>query len=131
VHLEFVTGDYLVGCLAQVFVEVEAVDSMANHIDCFAPKDIRSLVLIKHCSCGFNRCPILPLYNTILLRCVWSGELMLDSFFIKKFFNIGVPEFRTIVTPYVLDLQLIFILSSSNELLDYSLRLTFILQKDY
>jgi hypothetical protein len=93
VHLGFVNGDYLIGCLAQVFLEVEAVDGMTRRIDCFSPKDIQSLVLIKHCSCGFNQCPILPLYNTILLRCVWCGELMLDSFFIKKIFNIGVPKF--------------------------------------
>jgi hypothetical protein len=32
---------------------------------------------------------------------------------------------------YVLDLQLIFILSYSNELLDYSLSFTFIVQKEY
>jgi hypothetical protein len=56
---------------------------------------------------------------------------MFDSFFIKKFFNIGVPKFRIIITLYALDLQLIFILSSSNELLVYSLSLTFLLQKEY
>jgi hypothetical protein len=56
---------------------------------------------------------------------------MFDSFFIKEFFNIGVPKFRTIVTSYILDLQLIFISSSSNEFLDNSLSFTFILQKEY
>jgi hypothetical protein len=56
---------------------------------------------------------------------------MLDPFFIKKFLNIGVSEFRAIVTSNVLDLQLIFSLSSSNELLDYCLSFTFVLQKEY
>jgi hypothetical protein len=131
VHLGFVTGDYQVGCLAQVFVEVEAVDAMASHIDCFSPKNIQSIIFIKHGSCGFNQCSIFSFQNAILLRGVWSGEFMLDPFFIKKFFNIGVPEFRSIVTSYILIFQPIFILSSSNELLDYSLSLTFILQKEY
>jgi hypothetical protein len=131
VHLGFVTGDYLVGCLAQVFVEVETVDGMTPHIDSFGPKDIRSLVFIKHCSCGFHQRPILPLNNVILLRCVWCGEFMFDSFFIKKLFNIGVLEFRIIVTSYILYFQLILILSYSNEFLDNSLSFTFILQKEY
>jgi hypothetical protein len=55
---------------------------------------------------------------------------MLDSFFIKEFFNIGGPKFRTIVTSYILYLQLIFILSSSNEFLDNSLSFTFTCKKN-
>jgi hypothetical protein len=56
---------------------------------------------------------------------------MFDTFFIKEFFNIGVPEFRTIVTSYILDFQLIFILNSFNEFLENSLSFTFLLQKEY
>ena len=55
---------------------------------------------------------------------------MLDSFFIKKFFNICVPKFHVIVTSNILDLQFIFILGSSNEFLDYPLNFTLILQKE-
>ena len=55
---------------------------------------------------------------------------MLDSFFIKKFFNIGV-EFRAIVTSNILDLQLKFILSSSNEFLDNSLYFALVMHKEY
>ena len=104
-HLRFVTGDYLVWSLAQVLVDVEVVDCMASGVDCFGPKTIRSLVLIKHGSCGFNQCPIIPLHNAILLWSIWSVEFMLDSFFIKIFLNIGVSEFRAIVTSNILDLQ--------------------------
>ena len=130
-HLRLVTGDYLVGCLAQILVDVETVDGMTRRVDCFGPKTIRSLVLIKHGSCGFNQCPILPLHNAILLWCIWSGELMLDSFFIKIFLNIGVSKFRAIVTSNILDLQLKFILSSSNEFLDNPLYFAFIMHKEY
>ena len=129
-HLRFVTGDYLVWSLAQVFVDVEAVDCMTSGVDCFGPKAIRGLVLIKRGSCGFNQSSILPVHNAILLRSVWSGEFMLDSFFIKKFFNICIPKFRAIVTSNMLDLQLILILGSSYEFFDYPLSFTLILQKE-
>src|SRR6185312_13725973 len=105
-HLRLVTGDYLIGCLAQIPVDVETVDGMTRRVDSFGPKAIRSFVLIKHGSCGFNQCPILSLHYTILLRGIWSGEFMLDPFFIKKFLNIGVSKFRTIITFNILDIQL-------------------------
>ena len=75
-HFRFVTGDYLVWSLAQVLVDVEAVDCMASGVDCFGPKAIRGLVLIEHGSCGFDQGSILPLHNAILLRSVWSGEFL-------------------------------------------------------
>ena len=56
---------------------------------------------------------------------------MLDPFFIKKKFNIGVSKFRAIVTSNILDLQLKFILSSYNEFLDNSLNFTLVMQKEY
>ena len=129
-HLRFVTRDYLIWSLAQVLVDVETVDCMASGVDCFGPKAIRGPVLIKHGSCGFNQGSILPLHNAILLRSVWSAEFMLDSFFIKKFFNICVPKFRAIVTSNMLDLQLLLILGSSYKFLDYPLSFTLILQKE-
>ena len=132
-HLRLVTGNYnyFIGSLAQILVDVETIDGMTCRVDCFGPKDIRSLVLIKHGSCDFNQCPILPLHNVILLWCVWSREFMLDFFFIKIFLNICVSEFRAIVTSNILDLQLKFILSSSNEFLDNSLYFAFVMHKEY
>ena len=56
---------------------------------------------------------------------------MLDPFFIKKFLNIGVSKFRTIITSNILDLQLKFILSSFNEFLDNFLNFTLVTQKEY
>src|SRR6187551_404441 len=103
---------------------------MASRANRLGPKVIWSLVLIKHGPCHFNQSPVLPLNNAILLRCVWCGELMLDSFFIKKLFNIGVLELRPIVTSYMLDLQLKLILSSLNESLDDCLSFTLVLQKE-
>ena len=112
-------------------VKIEMIDSMTCRVDHLGPKLIRGLVLIKHGSCGFYQSSILPFHNAILLWSVWSREFMLDSFFIKKSFNICIPEFRAIVTSNILDLQLIFILGSSNEFLDYPLSFTLILQKEH
>jgi hypothetical protein len=92
-HLRFVTRNDLVGCLAQILVEVETVDCMASGVNCFGPKNIRCLVFIKHGASGFYQSSILSLHNTISLRSIWSGELMLDSLLIKKFFNVGISEF--------------------------------------
>ena len=130
-HLRLVTGNYFVGSLAQILVDVETGDGMTRRVDSFGPKAIRSLVLIKHGSCGFNQRSILSVHYTILLRGIWSREFMLDPFFIKKNFNIGVSKFRAIVTSNILDLQLKFILSSSNEIFDNSLYFAFIMHKEY
>jgi hypothetical protein len=81
-HTRLLTGDDLVGSLVQVLVEVEAVGGMACGVDGFHPKSVLSLMFIKHCSCRFNQCTVLPLRDAILLRGVWSGEFMLDAFFI-------------------------------------------------
>ena len=88
-HLRFVTHDNFVGCLAQILVKVETVDCTTSGVDCFSPKDIRSLVLIKHGSCGFNQCPILPFHNVILLRSLWNREFMPSSSLIKSLIKEG------------------------------------------
>src|SRR5690349_9288947 len=105
--------------------EIETVDGMTCRVDCFRPKVVRRLVFIKHGSCGFYESSILPFHYTVLLRSIWSGELMLDSFLVKKFFNVGILELGAIITSYVLDLYFKFILNSLNELLHDSLCFTF------
>jgi hypothetical protein len=84
-------------------VKIEAVDGMTGGVDCFGPIVVRSLILIKHCSCHVNESAILPLHHPILLRSVWSQEFMLDALFIKKLFNVGVAKFGAIVTSHLLD----------------------------
>ena len=83
-------------------MEAETVDGVARGVDGFGPKDIRSLVLIKHGSCHLNESSILPLRHSILLWSVWSGELMLDAFLLKKLFNLQILELGPIIAPYIL-----------------------------
>jgi hypothetical protein len=46
---------------------------------------------------------ILYLHNTILLRCVGRGELMLDALLLKKSFNLRVLKLCSIVASNLLD----------------------------
>ena len=41
--------------------------------------------------------PVLPLYHTILLWCVGSGELMLDAFLLKVLLHLQILELGPIV----------------------------------
>ena len=56
---------------------------------------------------------------------------MLDSFFIKELFNVGVLELRPIVTSKSFDLDIKLILGSSCKLLEDTLHFTLIMQKEY
>jgi hypothetical protein len=48
-----------------------------------------------------------------LLRCVGSGELMLDSFLLKVLFHLHILEFGPVVASYLFHLELKFVLSPS------------------
>jgi hypothetical protein len=93
-------------------VKVETVVGVAGDVNRLRPKLIRCLVLIKHGPCHIQESSILPLDNTILLRCIWRIELMLDSL-LKKSFNLRVLELGSIIVSNLLDSQSELILSLS------------------
>ena len=62
---------------------------------------------------------------------VGSGELVLDSFLLKKFLHLKVLEFGPVVAPYLLHLELKLILSSPEEALEGPLGFRLILQKEH
>jgi hypothetical protein len=93
-------------------MKIEPVYGVASCIYNFRPKPLRCLVFTKHCPPHVVERPILPLYYTILLRCVGSGELMLDAFLLKIFFHLKILELRSIVAPDLFHLELKPILSS-------------------
>jgi hypothetical protein len=78
-------------------VKVETVDGVASSVDCFRPKPVRSLVLIKHGPRHVKYSPILPLYYTILLWRVGRRELMLDALILKKAYYLRVLELHPVV----------------------------------
>jgi hypothetical protein len=93
-------------------MKVEPVYSVASCIYNFRPKPLRHLVVTKRCSCHVDERPVLPLYHTILLWCVGSGELIPDAFLLKFLLYLKVLELRSIVAPYLFHLELKLILSS-------------------
>ena len=80
---------------------------MACSINGFGPELSWSLVFIKHCPSHLNEGSVLALHDAILLRCVWSRELMCDAQCIKISVEAGVLEFCAIATSDVLDLDAI------------------------
>ena len=62
--------------LLEEFVKIYPVDDVARSINCLSPEMTRRLVFIKHRSCHFDERPVLPLNNSILLRCVCGRELV-------------------------------------------------------
>jgi hypothetical protein len=84
-------------------VKVEPVDGVESSVDCFRPKPVWCLVLIKHGPCHVQWSSILPLHYTILLRCVGRRELMLDALLLKTSFYLRVLELCPIIAPYLFD----------------------------
>ena len=71
---------------------------MASRVDCFRPKVFRCAVVIPCQPCQGDECLVPPLNDSVLLRHVCGGELMLDAFFITPCINIVVVELGAVVT---------------------------------
>src|SRR3954465_16012574 len=96
-------------------MKINLVDDMTSSVDSFGPEPNGSLVFNKHCSGHLNKSTILSLNNTILLRCISSKQFMSKAIIIKKFFNVSIFEFSSIITADMLQLRIIFNLSSLGE----------------
>src|SRR3954465_2557084 len=114
-HIRLVTSDKLMRSFLQELMKVNLVDDMESSVDSFGPEPDWGLVFSKHCSGHFNKSTILPFNNTILLWCIRSREFMNEAIFIKKIFNMSIFEFSSIVTSDVLQLRIIFNLTSLSE----------------
>jgi hypothetical protein len=93
-------------------MKIKPVYGMTSYIYSFRPKPLMCLVFPKHCSRHVDERHVLPLYYTILLWRVGSGELMLDAFILRIFFHLKILELRSIVAPDLFHLELKLILSS-------------------
>ena len=93
-------------------MKVDPVDGVAGRVHGFRPKALGGLELSKHRPRHVYKRLVLPLYHTVLLWCVGRGELVLDSFLLKVLLYLKILELRPVVAPYLLHLELKFILSS-------------------
>jgi hypothetical protein len=86
-------------------MKVDSVYGVASHVHGFRPKPLRILELSKHRPRHVYERPILPLYHTVLLWCVGSGELVLDSFLLKVLLYLKVLELGPVVASYLFTLS--------------------------
>jgi hypothetical protein len=93
-------------------MKVDPVYGVASRVHGFRPKPLGRLELSKHRPRHVNERPVLPLYHTVLLWCVGSGELVLDSFLLKELLHLKILEPGPVVAPYLFHLELKLILSS-------------------
>jgi hypothetical protein len=110
-NVGFVTSKEFIGGLLEKVMQIEPVYGVASCVHSFRPKPLGHLELSKHRSCHVDKCPVLPLYHTILLWCVGSGELVLDAFLLKILLHLQILELGHVVASYLFHLELKFILS--------------------
>jgi hypothetical protein len=93
-------------------MKVDPVYGVASCVHSFRPKPLGRLEFSKHRPRHVYERPVFPLYHTILLGCVGSGELVLDSFLLMVLLHLKVLELRPVVASYIFHLELKLILSS-------------------
>ena len=86
-------------------MQIEPVYGVAGCVHSFRPKPLRRLELSKLRSRHVDKCPILPLYHTVLLWCVGSRELVLDAFLLKILLHLQILELGPVVASYLFTLS--------------------------
>jgi hypothetical protein len=78
-YLRWPSKPQLIRSLLHKSSKENAIGNMAHGVDHFSPISPRSPVLIKHRPSHLNKGPILALNNTVLLRDIRKGKLMLEA----------------------------------------------------
>src|SRR4051812_272484 len=90
-------------------MKIHPIDDVAGIVDCFRPPPDRRVVFSKHCSSHIDEGLVLPFNDAILLRSIWSRELMSDAHLIEEFLYARVLEFGAVVASNVFDLQAVVV----------------------
>jgi hypothetical protein len=93
-------------------MKVDPVYGVASCVHSFRPKSFGRLEFTKHRPRHVYKRPVLSLYHTVLLWCVGSRELVLDSFLLKVLLHLKILELGPFVAPYLFHFELKFVLSS-------------------
>jgi hypothetical protein len=93
-------------------MKVDLIYGVASRVHSFRPKSFGRLEFSKHHPRHVYEGLVLPLFHTILLWCVGSGELVLDSFFLKILLHLKVLELGPVVASYLFHFELKLILRS-------------------
>src|SRR5664279_4954376 len=100
---------------------------MASGVDGFGPKVIWIFKFRHHGSCHINKCPVLSLRYTILLRGICGGVLMPNPLITQEFIHGIVLELRPIITPNSQNLGVILTLNFLGPINEYPLGFTLLL----
>ena len=100
-NVGFVTSKEFVGGLLEKAMQIEPVYGVASCVHSFRQKPLGRLELSKHRSRHVDKHHVFPLYHTVLLWCVGSGELVLDAFLLKILLNLQILELGPVVAPYL------------------------------
>jgi hypothetical protein len=93
-------------------MKVDPVYGVASCVHSFRPKPLGRLEFSKHRPRHVYKRLVLLLYHTILLWCVGTGELVLDSFLLKELLHLKVLELGPVVASNLFHFEFKFVLSS-------------------
>ena len=102
-------------------MKIHPIDDAAGSVDCFSLPHERSVVFSKHRSSHLDEGSVLPFNDSILLRSVWSRELMSDAHLIEELLYAGVLEFGAVVASNMLDLEAVVVRDALGEAFEDSL----------
>jgi hypothetical protein len=97
-YLGWSSESQLIRSLLQESLKENTIGNMAHGVDSFSPISPRSPMVIEHHPGYPNKGLILTLNNTILLRDIGRGKLMLEAQGSTKGFKMSILKFCAIVT---------------------------------
>ena len=104
-------------------MKIHPIEDVAGSVNCFSPPYERRVVFSKHRLSHLDEGSVLPFDDSILLRSIWSRELMSDARLIEEFLYTSVLEFSAVVASDVLDLQAVVVHDTLGEAFEDSLSL--------
>ena len=111
-HIRLLTFVKLVWSFLQQRSDESSVGNIACCVYCLSSKVFRQSIFTQHTSCHFNKCFVLPLNNTILLRCSWCWELMGNTIVFTKIFELWILKFFAMITSNLTNLSILLFLYS-------------------
>ena len=111
-HIKFLTSEKLIWSLLQYWSDENLVGDVACCVYCLSLKVFGQFIFTQHSSCHFNKCSVLPLNNTILLKCSWYWELISDTMVFTERFKLWILKFFVMITSNFVNLSILLFLYS-------------------
>src|ERR1044072_6602555 len=87
-----------IGSLIQNWPYRNSILNITRYVYSFCPKVLSHVSLLNHGASHLLQCPILALYNSIVLRSSRAGEIMGYAIRIKKILKVFILKFSTMIT---------------------------------